>query len=96
MRDLGDLQAQNPDQGFQFPGDFEVTVLGRADAGLEDVVRSVLATLDLALVAGSLRSKPSSAGNYVSVSATFHCPDRERYEAVHAALRANPAVRWTL
>ncbi len=96
MRDLGDLQAQNPDQGFQFPGEFEITVLGRADAGLEDALRGALAGLGLALVEGSLRAKPSSAGNYVSVSATFHCPDRERYEAVHAALRANPAVRWTL
>ena len=96
MRDLGDLQAQSPDQGFQFPGDFEVTALGRADAGLEEAVRAAITGLGLAIADGSVRSKPSSAGNYVSVSVTFHCPDREHHEAVHAALRANPAVRWTL
>lgn len=96
MRDLDDFAAQNPDQGFQFPGDFEITVLGRADAGIEARVRAVLADLGLPIVDGSLRTKPSSAGNYVSLSISFTCPDRERYDAVHAALRADPAVRWTL
>lgn len=96
MRDLDDIQPQSPDQGFQFPGDFEITVLGRADAGLDDAVREVLAQLGLPIVDDSLRSRPSSAGNYVSLSVTFSSPDRERYDAVHAALRANPAVRWTI
>lgn len=96
MRDLGDLAARNPDQGFQFPGDFEITVLGRADAGLEAKLRGVLDSLGLPIVEGSLRTRPSSAGNYVSLSASFTCPDRERHDAVHAALRADPAVRWTL
>ncbi|HNR92060.1 MAG TPA: DUF493 family protein [Dokdonella sp.] len=96
MRDLGDLAARNPDQGFQFPGEFEVTVLGRADAGLEAKLRGVLGSLGLPVTEGSVRTKPSSAGNYVSVSASFACPDRAHYDAVHAALRADPAVRWTL
>lgn len=96
MRDLDDIQPQSPDQGFQFPGDFEITVLGRADAGLEDALREVLARLGLPIVDDSLRSRPSSAGNYVSISVTFSSPDRASYDAVHAALRANPAVRWTI
>ena len=42
------------------------------------------------------RTRPSAEGNYVSVIVTFTCPSREKYEAVHAALRADPDIRWTL
>ena len=50
MRDLDDIHAERPDQGFQFPGVFEITVLGRADGGLEAELRAVLAGLGLAVV----------------------------------------------
>lgn len=96
MKQLDDIQAQNPQQGFHFPGAFEVTALGRADAGLETRVPEIVAAQGLAVLTGSVRTRPSAAGNYISVSVTFTCPSREKYDAVHAALRADAAVRWTL
>jgi hypothetical protein len=48
------------------------------------------------VIDGSLRMRASSEGRYVSVSITFTCPTREKYEAAHAALRADPDIRWTL
>ncbi len=96
MRNLDDIQPQRPDQGFQFPGDFEITALGRSDADLEARVPQIIEGLGLNVIAGSLRSKPSREGNYHSVSVTFTCPDRETHEAVHAALRADPGIRWTI
>ncbi|HZP67993.1 MAG TPA: DUF493 family protein [Rudaea sp.] len=96
MKSLDDLQPQNPQQGFQFPGAFEITAVGKANSGLEERVPEIVAGLGLAVLTGSLRTRPSSEGNYVSVSVTFTCPSREKYEAAHAALRADPAVRWTL
>ncbi len=96
MRDLVDIHPERPDQGFQFPGVFEISVLGRADGGLEAELRAVLAGLGLAVVDGSLRERPSREGNYVSLTIAFHSPDRASYDAVHARLRAHPAVRWTI
>ena len=96
MKDLEDIQAQNPDQGFQFPGLFEITAMGSAGAGLENRVPEVLAGLGLGVLAGSLRVRPSREGNYVSVSASFTCPSRGKYDEAHVALRADPAIRWTL
>ena len=96
MRSLDELQAQNPQQGFQFPGAFEITAVGRANAGLEERVAEIIVGLGMAVMNGSLRTRPSSEGHYISVSVTFTCPSRERYEAAHAALRADPAIRWTL
>ena len=96
MRNLDDLQAQNPGQGFQFPGAFEITALGAADAGLLTLIPAVIEGLGLTVIAGSLRSRPSREGNYESVALTFTCPDRDTYDAVHAALRAQPGIRWTI
>ena len=96
MKNLDDLQSQNPGQGFQFPGAFEITAVGKAHSGLEERMPELIAALGLSVLNGSLRTRPSSEGHYVSISVTFTCPSREMYEAAHAALRADPAVRWTL
>jgi putative lipoic acid-binding regulatory protein len=96
MKSLDDLRPENPQQGFQFPGAFEITAVGRAHAGLEERVAEIIVGLGMAVMNGSLRTRPSSEGHYVSVSVTFTCPSREKYEAAHAALRADPAIKWTL
>ncbi len=96
MRNIDDIQPECPGQGFQFPGAFEITALGRADADLEARVPQILQDLGLNVITGSLHSKPSREGTYHSVSLTFTCPDRETYDAAHAALRADPGIRWTI
>ena len=96
MKSLDDIAPQNPGQGFQFPGAFEVTAMGRAGVALEQRVPEIVAALGLSVIDGSLRVRPSAEGNYVAVSVTFACPARDKYDAVHAALRADPDIRWTL
>ena len=96
MRNLDDIQPQQPGQGFQFPGAFEITAIGRTDAELEARVPEIIRALGLNVIAGSVRVKPSREGNYHSVSVTFTCPDRQAYDAAHAALRNEPGIRWTL
>ncbi|HEY0180628.1 MAG TPA: DUF493 family protein [Dokdonella sp.] len=96
MKDLDDIQAQNPQQGFQFPGVFEITAMGSAVAQLETRVPEILERIGLSVLAGSQRQRPSREGNYVSVSVSFTCPTREKYDEAHQALRADPGIRWTL
>ncbi len=96
MKDLDQLQAQSPGQGFQFPGVFEITAMGPIAAGLEDKVPDIITGVGLSVLAGSLRVRPSREGNYVSVAVSFTCPSREKYDAAHEALRADPEIRWTL
>ncbi len=96
MKTLDDLQPQNPQQGFQFPGAFEITALGKAGIGLEQRVPLAISALGMAVLDGSVRTRESREGHYVSVSVTFTCPSREKYDAAHAALRADPDIRWTL
>lgn len=96
MRNLDDIQPQSPDQGFQFPGAFEVTAVGRADANLPQRIPEIIQGLGLNVIAGSLRTRPSREGHWISVSVTFTCPDRATHKKVHEHLRAEEAIRWIL
>ena len=96
MKDLDELKAEQPGQGFQFPGVFEITAMGRADADLERRVPEIVESVGVSVIAGSQRVRPSREGNYLAVSVSFTCPDREHYDAAHVALRASDGIRWTL
>ncbi|GMV30242.1 MAG: hypothetical protein AMXMBFR59_23670 [Rhodanobacteraceae bacterium] len=96
MRNLDDIQPESPQQGFQFPGLFEITAMGAAAADLVTRVPALLQSIGLAVLEGSLRTRPSREGNYVSVTVSFTCPTREKYDAAHEVLRADPDIRWTL
>lgn len=90
------IHSDNPEHGFQFPGEFDVTAMGPADAELEALIPALLAEAGLALVADVLRTRPSSGGRYVSVTVRIVAETRAHYDAAHEALRAHPAVKWTL
>jgi putative lipoic acid-binding regulatory protein len=92
---VDDIQKKEG-QGFQFPGSFEVTAMGVANANLHQRVPEILRGLGLSVLEASVRERPSSQGNYVSVSVVFNCPSREKHEEAHAALRADPDIRYTL
>lgn len=91
------MTEKNADQrGFQFPGVFEISAMGPANAELEQRVPALLSAAGLRLVADSVRQRPSSKGNFVSVHVSFHAADREQYDLAHSCLRACPDVKWTL
>ncbi|HEX7326201.1 MAG TPA: DUF493 family protein [Rhodanobacteraceae bacterium] len=95
MRHIDELDT-NAGQGFQFPGSFEITAMGAADADLRTRVPEILRGLGLSILEASVRERASSQGRYVSVSVVFNCPTRAKYDAAHAALRADAAIRYTL
>ena len=84
------------DKGFQFPGLFEITAMGPASAGLEQVIPKELGAAGLTVLHETVRSRPSTAGRFVSISVSFQADSRADYDAAHLALRAHPEVKWTL
>jgi putative lipoic acid-binding regulatory protein len=96
MKDLDDIHAQNPDQGFQFPGLFEITAIGKASGDLERRVPQLLEGIGLGVMAGSVHVRASKGGNYVSVTVSFTCPTRAKYDEAHVVLRADPDIHSTL
>ena len=96
MEPIDFSQAQAAGKGFQFPGEFEITAVGSVSADLPVQVPLLLERAELRVVHESVRHRHSSAGNFVSVTVTFHCADRSQYEAAHTALREHPDIRYTL
>ncbi len=90
------ITSSDPKHGFQFPTTLEISAMGAADAELHVKVPAVIEACGLSVVAGSLRQRPSSRGNYVSVTVMVFAASREAYDAAHEAVRAVPEVKWTL
>lgn len=82
--------------GFTFPGRFTITAVGATDADLKARVPELLKRAGLEVLHESVRHRHSRKGNYISVTVDFDCPSREKYEAAHAILRAEPAIKYTL
>jgi len=83
-------------RGFAFPGVFEITAMGSAEARLETVVPQELERAGLVVLHETVSSRASSAGRFVSISLSFKAASRADYEAAHAALRDHPEIKWTL
>lgn len=94
-RDIGSI-SREPGQGFQFPDVFEITAMGSASAELPVHVPELLTALGLRVLHETVRHKQSREANFVSVTVSFHCDTREQYDQAHAALRADPDIRYTL
>ncbi len=90
------MDSEDEKKGFQFPGVFEITAMGPASAGLEQVIPHELTAAGLSVLHETVRSRASSAGRFVSVSISFQANSRSDYDAAHIALRAHPEVKWTL
>ena len=96
MHEIDFSQAKREGKGFQFPGEFEITAVGKADADLPMRVPQLLERAGLHVMHETVRHRHSGGGNYVSVTVSFRCDSREQYDSAHAVLRADPAIRYTL
>ena len=78
MREIDFSQAKREGKGFRFPGEFEITAVGNASAGLPTRVPQLLERAGLHVLHESVRHRHSGGGNYVSVTVGFRCDNRER------------------
>ena len=91
-----EIKSDNPEHGFQCPGEFELSAMGAADKGLEVELPRLLATSGVELLEERVSWKHSTNGKYVSVRIGFRAESREQYDAAHRVLREHPEVKWTL
>ena len=96
MHEIDFTQAKQDGKGFQFPGEFEITAVGNTSANLPTHVPQLLERAGLHVLHETVRHRHSGAGNFVSVTVSFRCENREQYEAAHQALRADPDIRYTM
>ena len=82
---------------WDFPHSMQLKVMGAADAPLEEAVVEILEThLDDFDRHAHLSSKPSTKGNFISLTASVVLRDRVQLETVYRELNACPHVKITL
>ena len=91
-----EIKSDNPEHGFQFPGEFEITAMGPAGGGLEEQIPALLEAAGLVVLHETVATRESSGGKYVSIKLSFRAESREQYEVAHAVLREHPEVKWTI
>jgi putative lipoic acid-binding regulatory protein len=91
-----EIKSDNPDHGFQFPGQFELSAMGAAGKDLERELPRLLELAGVDVLSERISWKHSSNGKYVSVRLVFKADNRDQYDAAHTALRDHPEVKWTL
>ncbi|KAB7623765.1 YbeD family protein [Alkalilimnicola sp. S0819] len=81
---------------LQFPCDFPIKVMGRADGDLPATVESIARRHAPDLGDDCLRTQASKRGNYLSVTVTIRATSREQLDALYLELNAHEAVLMTL
>ncbi len=81
---------------MQYPCEIAIRAMGRADTDLETIVVEIVRRHVADLGEGSVSSKPSSKGNYLSVSVRVHATSREQMDALYEELSAHEAVAMAL
>lgn len=91
-----DITSDDPEHGFQFPGEFQLSAMGAAGVGLEQELPQRLVDAGIELRSERIEWKHSSNRKYVSVRIVFLADSRDQYDLAHQVLRDHPEVKWTL
>ena len=71
---------------LQFPCEFPIKARGRADVELDIVVMDIVRRPAPDLGEGSVRTRPSSEGRFVSVTVTVQATSRAQLDAIYQDL----------
>lgn len=90
------MADQNPETLLEFPCDFPIKIMGaRVDEfaqAVVDVVRKHAPDFDPATV----QMRPSSKGNYISLTCTVRAVSKAQLDALYRELSAHPLVKVVL
>ena len=89
-------QSAPSQQGFQFPGTFQLSAMGLAASALEDALPRLLSDAGVHVDAENTQFRYSSNKRYVSVTLVFYAPSRSVLEQVQCMIKAHPDVQWVL
>ena len=76
MQDLDSIKAQKEGQGFQFPGEFEITAMGNASADLPTRVPAILEGIGLHVLHETVKHRHAREGNFLAGTISFRCDTR--------------------
>ena len=81
---------------LEFPCDFPIKVMGARVDGFAQAVLEVVLRHAPDFDAGSIEMRPSSKGNYLSVTCTFRAVSQHQVDNLYRELTAHPMVKVVL
>jgi putative lipoic acid-binding regulatory protein len=88
--------AVEPQSLIEYPCDFPIKVMGRAQAGFAQTILEIVQAHAPDFDASTVQMKSSKGGKYSSVTCTIHATSREQLDGLYRALCDHPMVVMAL
>ena len=87
----------NPvDSLIEYPCDFPIKIMGAMQDAFAQTMVDVVICHDPEFHAGRLEMRPSTKGNYLSLTVTVRATSREQLDNLYRALSSHPMVKMVL
>jgi putative lipoic acid-binding regulatory protein len=93
---VGEAGSLEAGSALAFPTQFPIKILGRRESGFTTAVIEILKRHAPDFMPGTLESRPSREGKYVSLTATVNATSREQLDALYRELCDHPSVVMVL
>jgi putative lipoic acid-binding regulatory protein len=81
---------------LEFPCEFPIKIMGRTQDGFAQLIADIVVRHAPDFDAATLEMRASSAGNYLSLTATINATSREQLDDLYRELVAHPMVAMVL
>ena len=81
---------------LEFPCDFPIKIMGARVDGFAQAVAEVVLGHAPEFDPASMEMRPSSKGNYLSLTCTIRATSKDQLDALYRALTAHPMVKVVL
>jgi len=96
MTDVTAAAASTAPSLLEFPCAFPIKIMGRTQTGFAQAVLGVVQKHAPDFDAATLEMRASSAGNWLSLTATVNATSRAQLDELYRALVAHPMVEMVL
>ena len=79
-----------------FPCDFPIKIIGDNTSEFVNGVKTIIRQYYPETTDDRISQKDSDKGNYVSITATLHCHDKETLDALYTELTRYPGMKMVL
>jgi len=81
---------------IDYPSDFPIKIMGVMQDTFAQTMVDVVISHDPEVHAGKLEMRPSTKGNYLSLTVTVRATSREQLDNLYRALSSHPMVKMVL
>ena len=81
---------------LEFPSEFPLKIMGRSKDGFAQTVHDIVRKHAPDYDGSTMELRPSSAGNYLSLTCTITARSKEQLDALYRELSAHPDIAMVL